>query len=166
MKKVLLLIMLILTFSFLQSQNHKVKAILTYNFTKFLTWQQNDSIDIFKIGVLGNNDYLNNIKIISKNYKVGNKDIEILEFTNIEDLKLCNILYVIQENNIQIPEVIEKIRGFNTLLVTSEAQDISENLGINFIIENNKQKFEVYKDNIENINIEINNKLLKLGIEK
>ena len=68
--------------------------------------------------------------------------------------------------NYILPDILKKINGSNTLLITSEAQELSKNLGINFVILDGKQRFEIYSKNIEKVNIKISEKLLKLGINK
>lgn len=164
MKKIIFTAIFISSFLFVQSQNYKVQAILTYNFTKYLTWTDND--DVFKIGVFRSPDFLTEIKIIAINHKVSEKDIEVFEFYNVEDLEKCNILYVSQNANNEIINIVQKIEEYSTIIITSEANGTVDEIGINLIIVDSKQRFEIYPKNIEKKNIKIDSKLLELGIVK
>ncbi|MCD4794762.1 MAG: YfiR family protein [Bacteroidales bacterium] len=163
MKKIILTAIFISSFLFVQSQNYKIQALLTYNFTKYLTWTDDD---VFKIGVFRSPEFLAEIQIIALNYKVSGKDIEVFEFNNVEDIVKCNILYVSQNANAEIGYVVLEIEEYSTVLITSEANEISEEIGINLIIVDSKQQFEIYPENIEKKNIKIDSKLLEIGIVK
>ncbi len=164
MKKIIFSAILISSFLFVQSQNYKIQALLTYNFTKYLTWTDGD--DVFKIGVFRSPEFLAEIQIIALNYKVSGKDIEVFEFNDVEDIVKCNILYVSQNANAEIGYVVLEIEEYSTVLITSEANEISEEIGINLIIVDSKQQFEIYPENIEKKNIKIDSKLLEIGIVK
>ena len=164
MKKIIFTIIFISSFLFVHSQNYQIQALLIYNFTKYLTWPDND--DVFKIGVFRSSDFLEEIRIIAINYKVSGKDIEVFEFKNIEDLEKCNILYVSHNSNTEIVKIVPEIEEYSTIIITSGANETADEIGINFIVVDLKQRFEIYPENIEKKNIKIDPKLLELGIIK
>ena len=164
MKKIIFTTIFISSFIFVQSQNYKIQALLTYNFTKYLTWTEDD--DVFKIGVFRSPDFFAEIKIIALNYEVSGRNIEVFEFKNVEDIVKCNILYVSQYANAEIGYIVPEIEEYSTILITSEANEISDEVGINLIVVDSKQQFEIYPENIEKKNIKIDSKLLEIGIVK
>lgn len=166
MKKIIFTAVFISSFLFVHSQNYKMQALLTYNFTKYLTWPEEEEEDVFKIGVFRSPDFFSEIKIIALNYKVSGKDIEVLEFNNIEDIEKCNILYVARNANSEIINIVPKIEEYSTIIITSEANGAADEIGINLIILDSNQQFEVYPENIEKKNIIIDPKLLEIGIVK
>jgi len=165
MKKVLLLLLVFVLFQKSFSQNFKVQAIMTYNFTNYLTWSESDEMK-FTIGVYGEGEFLNEMKIISKNFKVKNKEIEVLEFNKVEDIQNCRILYVQENKNDELENIMGAIELYSTVLITDNAKDIQTGNDINFIIEEGKQKFEIYPSNIQKKSIQIDQQLIDMGIVK
>jgi len=165
MKKFFLLILFISIFSFAWTQNYKIQAILTYNFTKYLTWPE-DTLETFKIGVCGNKEYLNEIKIISKNYKVSEREIEVIDFNKTENIRECHICYISSEKKDEIEAISSRIDGLKSLVITSDFGKVIPGISINFIIKDSKQQFEIYPSTILKRDIKINPELLDMGIIK
>ena len=163
MKKLYLLTLLLFPSIFSLSQNYKIQAILTYNLTKYLTWEENTDTT-FKIGVFGNIEFLNELKIISKNYQVYEKSIEILEFKTVNQITDCRMLCVTREMNEELVNIIKHIENQQTLLISDDAKKGIEGQNINFVIQDSKQHFEIYPSNILKKKIKIASELLEIAI--
>jgi hypothetical protein len=69
------------------------------------------------------------------------------------------------ENSAMLPDVLKKMKGKSTLIVTEKLGLAKQGSAINFIIENNKQRFELNKSNIEKYNLKVSSTLEALAIK-
>lgn len=165
MKKLFLILIIIQLFKLGNGQNFKLKAILIYNFTKFITWDD-EKQETFDIGILGNNDIVKELKIISKNYTVLGKPIKIHVFNSTDSIIECNFLYITKEKVEAIDSICNKKNNDNTILISTLPNADGKCISINFVILEGKQRFEIYQNNINNKKVKLNSKLLKIGIIK
>jgi hypothetical protein len=161
----LLLLSLLINIGTVNAQNEKYKAIFIYNFTKYIEWPASVKQDKFIIGVYGNSPIIKNLTNICKNKTAGSKQIEIKHYSSIDQISNCNILYITKSKRNKTTGVASKVNNQNTLIISDE-HHISENgASINFVIKSGKQKFEISKKNIENKGLNVDPKLISLGIK-
>lgn len=147
------------------SSNSKIKATFIYNFTKYIDWPEKYKEGNFVIGVLGTSTFYNELATLLSKKTVGKQIFEIKSYTNSESVTgICHILFITAENSSQLPDVIKKMKGKNTLIVTEKTGMAKQGSGINFVVENNKQRFELNKANIEKYNLKVSSTLASLAI--
>jgi hypothetical protein len=61
-------------------------------------------------------------------------------------------------------EILNKLKGKNVLIVTEKPGFARQGSAINFVIVQNKQKFELNKNNAEKYNLKVSTTLVQLGI--
>lgn len=148
------------------SSNSKIKATFLYNFTKYIDWPEKYKEGNFVIGVLGTSSFYNDLNALLSTKTVGNQKFEIKSYTSIESINgLCHILFIPAENSNLLPDVLKKMKGKSSLIVTEKAGMTKQGAAINFIIENNKQRFELNKANIEKYNLKVSSTLEALAIK-
>lgn len=140
-----------------------MKAILIYQFAKYTIWENEENIAKFRIGIYGNNAELHSELKIIESVKLKDKPVEILNFSDIDDIDSIHLLYVTPGNNIELKRITNKISGKNTLLVSDQCNDESI-IMINFLpLKGKKVQFEVNKANIYYENLNVMPELLLLG---
>ncbi len=143
----------------------KIRAMFLYNFTKNIEWPKSYKQGNFIIGILGTSTLKDELQTIVASKKVGNvQDFEILQFSSTSDIKKCHILYVTSENSAMMKPAQAKIKGKSTLLITEKAGMAKQGAAINFIVVDNKQKFELNKANAEKYDLKVSNNLTSLAI--
>ena len=148
------------------SSNSKIKATFLYNFTKYIDWPDKYKEGNFAIGVLGTTPFYNDLSTLLSTKTVGNQKFEIKSYTNVESITgICHILFIPAENSAMLPDVLKKLKGKSTLIVTEKIGMTKQGSAINFIIENNKQRFELNKTNIEKYNLKVSSILEALAIK-
>jgi hypothetical protein len=148
-----------------EDANAKIKAIYIYNFTKYIEWPDSYKQGNFVVGVMGNNvSLLNELNKMADNKTVGTQHLEIKSITS-PDAASCHILYVLSDYSSQLNEVIEKMKSKSTLIITDKAGLAAKGAGINFVVQENKQKIELNKANIERYKLKVATSLVELAIQ-
>ncbi|HSH67316.1 MAG TPA: YfiR family protein [Bacteroidia bacterium] len=143
----------------------KIKAIYIYNFTKYIEWPDSYKQGNFVIGVIGNNiSLINELNKMAASKTVGSQRLEIKNISSPDDAS-CHIIYLLSDNSSQLSEVMDKIKNKSTLIITDKAGLASKGAAINFVIQENKQKIELNKSNIERYKLKVASSLVELAIQ-
>lgn len=130
-----------------KADEDKVHAMFLYNFTKYIEWSNHEDYNEFQIAVLGDDEsILNALKWMAETKTANGKPIRIIQYGNIGNIDYPQMLYVDVKHKFNIQEILLAIKGKNILLV-------SHNYGfnvsmINFIIVNDKLKYELTEQRI------------------
>jgi len=149
----------------MNAQSERFKALFLYNFIKNIEWPQNSSQSEVVIGILGNNAIKSELETITSNQKSGNQAIRVKVFTSVEEVTNCHIIYVSPNKSNQIAQLSSKVNRQSTLIVSDSRSGISQGASINFIVNDEKLKYEISKHYIEQQGMKVSANLLKMGIE-
>ena len=131
--------------------NSKMKAIFIMNFTKLIEWPVDYREGNFVVGVVGNSPLYTELIKMAKTKKVANQTLEIRKFEAINDIAKCHILYV------------TRVKPNSTLIITAKQGLVDKGSGINFVVKNNRQKFELNKRNVEKKKLKVSANLEALA---
>lgn len=147
------------------SGNARIKATFIYNFTKYIAWPDKYKEGNFIIGILGPSNFYNDLTSLLSTKTVGSQKFEIKSYKNPSEFtSTCHIVFIPTENSYMLPDLLKNMKGKNTLVITEKAGLAKQGAGINFVIENNKQKFEMNKTNIEKYSLKVSGMLVNLAI--
>jgi hypothetical protein len=168
MKKYLLIIAAIFMISNIGfAQNTaKIQSIFIYNFIKLIEWPSAYKSGTFNITVLGNDPIYNELVQLAKAKKAGNQTIKVAKVNNVGDIGNPHILYIPKSKSNTISAAKGNIGAKSTLLISDSKSGISDGADINFIIVDNKPKFEITTKAAVTKKLKISSSLLNLGIEK
>lgn len=160
---------LLLFFLFLitpvKAQLYKYQAAFIYNFTKYIEWPSDNRKGDFIIGILGEDaEIISSLERMALNKKVGSQSIEITIFKNKDAIKKCHILFIPKNKSEYLSIISKKTLIHNTLIITSKEGLAKKGSAINFVVRNNKQKFELNKKNAERYNLKVSKLLERLAI--
>ena len=147
-----------------KAQEDKFKAIFMYNFTKYLQWPDSKQKGDFIIGVFGNSPIITELSIIAEKRKVGNQQIVIKKITDLTELPACNIVYIPINRSDKLDEIVEACKSKNVVIISDKPGMAKAYSGINYVVVNGKQNFEINRKHLEDEGIKINSALLSLGI--
>jgi len=145
--------------------NAKIKAVFIYNFTKYIEWPEEYNSGEFTIGILGSNEALyDELTKMSKVKKVSNQSFSIKSIDNPESMGNPHILYIPEDSTGKLSEALESLKGKSTLVITEKPGLAQRGAGINFVVQGNRQKFELNKSNIESRDLKVANVLEQLAV--
>ena len=148
------------------ASNAKIKATFLYNFTKYIDWPEKYKEGNFVIGILGTSTFYNDLTTLLSTKTVGSQKFEIKSYTDVKSVAgVCHILFVPIENSAILPDILKKMKGKSTLIVTEKSGLAKQGSAINFVVENNKQRFELNKMNTTKYNLKVSSTLEALAIK-
>ena len=149
----------------MNAQNEKVKALFIYNFIKNVEWPQNNAQGDLIVGVLGSNAMKGELESLTSTQRVGNQAIKVKTFSSPDEVTNCHVLYVSPGKSGQIANLSSKLNNQSTLIISDGRNGIAQGAGINFTINDDKLKFEISKNRIEQHGMKVSSNLVKMGIE-
>ncbi|WP_299212208.1 YfiR/HmsC family protein [uncultured Aquimarina sp.] len=124
------------------------RAIFIYNFAQQVGWPNIDQTDTFKIGVLGPDRTIIDLKSMAQKRNIFGKPVEIIRFQFVKNIKDIQLLYVNNKYNYDINYILSKISEKNILLVT---EDYNYNVSmVNMVNVGNSFEYEINEDRIIN----------------
>lgn len=141
-----------------------VKALYIYTFATLVEWPEEKKTGNFIIGVYGDQTavYDELDKKYSDRY-IGSQKIEIRNYYDEKEVYKSHILYVTQRNSQNLPSLASISSKNNVLLVTEQPGGLSSGAVVNFMVQDNQQKYEINKTNARKNNLVIAKKLSNLA---
>ena len=158
------LLILIFSASLTYGQAEKVQAMFVYNFTKYIEWPASTKSGNFVIAILGNSPIYEELIKIAQSKNVGNQTIVVRKINSTSEISDQHIVFISENKSSEIERVTNKIGSNPILLITESSGMIGKGAGINFIIVDNKQRFEMKKENITSKGLKISSELEKFAI--
>lgn len=116
-----------------------------YSFTRYFEWPENKKVGEFVIYVVGKNDALiTELKTLAGKKKVGNQDIEIKNTPAFDPSINAQIVYLAPDVS---TDNISKNKNKGTLIISEGPGGCKQGASINFVVLENKLKFEYSKNN-------------------
>ncbi len=123
------------------------RTIVIFNLAQQINWPNLGAIESFKIGVLGADPVLQNLRAMAQTRRIQGKSVEILNFQYVKDVNNVQLLYVHKKFNFDMYYILNKIKGKNILLVSEDYNFNTSminivNVGTSFAYEVNRRKLE------------------------
>jgi len=143
---------------------YHLKAVYIYNFSQYLTWPQDTPSDNFIIAVIGQSEIIIPLNEIATKEKVGTRNIVIRQFRTVGDIEFCHILFIPKTTKTLLPHILTKVKNTNILLISENEGFARQGTAINFVFVENKIKFEINQQTLEQVGIDASSQLLRLAI--
>lgn len=140
-------------------KDYELKASFLYRFVDYVYWENYSKNQTFKIAILEESPITSALLSMSKN-----KKMNIQEYKNLNDVRFCNILFVPYNCSIPIETILAEFSGKPILIVTEQNGYGKKGAQMNFVMVENKLKFEVNLKAINRSGIGISSFLLQHAI--
>ena len=165
MKNLTLISILVLFLSLTSNatgQYDKFKALYIYNFTKRIDWPESYKEGDFVMGVLGKSAITGHLKEFTKNRKVLDQSIQVINYQNYKDIDTCHLLLITDAYAGDLSKVIDYLVSKPTLVITEEPDAPA---CINFKETQKSLHFQIDPHKIRNKQLKVSQSLINLGIE-
>ena len=165
------------------SREYQIKAAFLYNFIKFVDWPKEKAADPnapVTIGIIGKDPFgsafnpvedkdAKSRKVLIKRFKTfeelkkaGEKDKSLLD-REIGAMRKCHLLFVCSSEEENLVEIINLVKDHSVLTI-GEMKGFIESGGIiNFIMEEQKVRFEINVTTARQAELQIRSQLLRLA---
>ncbi|MBY0425091.1 MAG: YfiR family protein [Cytophagales bacterium] len=145
-------------------QLHKTQAAFIFNFALFINWPKEYQSSNFEISVLGNSEVLDELKTMTSDKLIGEQTVQVKKLNNLKNIGNPNILFIPNEQIFLMKEVLKATENKPCLIVTESDGYSKRGSDINFVLLNNKLKFELNQGVAEAKGLKLPDKLLKLAV--
>jgi hypothetical protein len=144
---------------------YKNQALFVYNFSRMNAWPQEAQSGEFIIGVFGNSPiYKELVDILNR--QAGSRPFVVKQFSNVEDITKCQMIYVTSNQSKQIAAINQKLKQdrIAALVISESRNSIAEGAAVNFVIENDKQRYEISETNARSMGITLGSDMIRLAL--
>jgi hypothetical protein len=146
------------------AQVEKLKAAYLYNFATMINYPATYQGGNFVIIVLGNSPIIAELDAIAKTKKIGSQALEIKKVNSVSEISHAHIVFLPDDHKSKVSEVISKTSSTPTVVVGETEGLSSKGTIFNFILIDQKLRFEVNEDKANSKGIKLAANLVKLGI--
>ena len=146
---------------------YKVKGAFLYNFAKFVEWpavafKTNDSPLI--IGALGDTMLPPDLEQAVEGRTVNGRPVVVRRSKRIEDLMDAHVLFISSSEQADYGRIMGMLTGRGVLTVGESSEFLRQGGVINFVLRDNKVRFEIDRTAAEREGLQISSQLLKLAV--
>jgi hypothetical protein len=141
------------------SNVNQAQSLYIYNFSRLIQWPAGNQTGDFVIGVIGNEKLYNSLITYVANKKVGSQAIVIKKFDTPESLTRCHIVFVGNSKVAAFEDVLSRLHGSNSLIITEKKGMINFGSAIDFFMDQDKLKFVINSGNAEKYNLTVSKSL-------
>lgn len=140
------------------------KSVFTLNFIRYIGWPEAAKQGDFVIGVLRDGSIAKELNAKTVGKKFGYQNIVVKEFKNVDEVTDCQILYVSENINYSkyAQDISSKLNNSNSLIVTEVHGAIDKGSMVNFVIVDQKLKFELSPTNAGKFGLKFSNSLTSM----
>lgn len=143
-------------------QEANLEAAFIYNFTKYIDWGPYARDSIFVIGVAGDSPILESLDAIAASSRINKKRVIVKTINRGAEIAGCDILFISKKSRMPLNFILGKTRP--GVLTISEQPGFAEaGTAFNFIVVNNRLKFEANLKAISSAGLKAGSQLLKLA---
>ena len=140
-----------------------LKAAYIYNFTRYINWDASHDDEDFIIGEMGYSELDSALGTIARNYLVNNHRITLKHYSRPENIDYCHVLFIPEKCGYPLRSILGRL-GKGVLTVAERKGYAREGVALNFVLVNDKLKFEANEKAINNMGLKASSQLLKLAI--
>jgi hypothetical protein len=146
-----------------QTDIPKAQAMFIYNFSRLIEWPASYKSGPFIIGFIGSSSTHEQMESFSVGKSVGSQPISVQKFASVADISSCHILFVPFSKTKEMVNILSKLQGKSTLIITEKNGAINDGSAINFVVVDDKLKFEFKPDNATKYQIKVSSKLNEMA---
>jgi|SRR5690348_2285263 uncharacterized protein DUF4154 len=149
-----------------RAPEYQVKAAFLYNFAKFVEWPAQafpSSSAPFRICVLGRDPFGDTFTGIVQGKLISGHPIVALTLPSAAEVRPCHVLFIGNTDSATLKAALDRMRGFPILTVGESADFLALGGMINFVLEDDRVRFEINLAAAELHHLKLSSKLLAVA---
>jgi uncharacterized protein DUF4154 len=145
---------------------HEVKATYVYKFAPFVEWPPGafaSATSAVVICVMGNDETGKLVADAARGQSAGERPIDVRYVTQAMSMRECHIVYIGVRESERRKAIAERLQGAPVLTITDVPADAPDEGIINFVLQDNRVRFEIDLDAAARNQLVISSKLLRLA---
>jgi hypothetical protein len=145
-----------------------LKAAFLYKFLNYVEWPDDSLADValpFTIGVLGARELADELAGITADRSIENRSIQVRQVRAEDALEQLHILFIGEQEDERLGSLIAPARSRPILTVTESDNALSAGSIINFVVEEDRVRFEVSLSEAEQSQLRLDSRLLAVARE-
>lgn len=150
-----------------QPTEYQIKAAFIFNFAKFVDWPPNTFTETnspIVVGILGKNVFEGNLEKIIGNKTINNRPFRFVDLASPTEAARCHILFISPSEKDNVRKIVEGLHHASVLTISETDHFVDAGGMINFVIEDNKIRFEINNTAAKKAGLQISSKLLSLAV--
>ena len=140
-----------------------IKAAFLFNFTQFIEWPATATTDPFKVCVVADPAFGAAVDRTVLGESIGHRPIVRVTPATADAARDCQILFLGRQENDRLDRWMAAVKGQPVLIVAESRAAWDRGAHINFVVENNRVKFDVNRDGAARAGLSISSKLLRVA---
>lgn len=120
----------------------EVRAKWIFNIAPGVTWENEENISKYTIGVFSSNNEFIALKKLAETRLINGKPVDVVKYENYKDVKPNHIVFVTKNENANLGFIYQKLKGKNVLIISDRSRQPDYSV-INFNHANAKQPFTI-----------------------
>jgi hypothetical protein len=140
-----------------------IKAAFLFNFTKFVEWPATDRTRPFRICTVAEPAFGTAVERTIAGETAGGRPIEHVTPPTPDAARSCHMLFVGRVENDRLERWLAAVRGAPMLVVGESRAAWDRGAHINFVVDENRVKFDVNPDAASRAGLTVSSKLLRVA---
>lgn len=145
---------------------YEVKAAFLFNFLKFIEWPTDHLTQAgspILIGILGEDPFDDALDQVVRGKAIDGRPVLIKRAKTVEPLRSCHIVFVSRSERKRLSQITSELSDAGVVTVSDTEEFLERGGIINFVIENNRVRFDINKRIADRAGLKISSKLLVLA---
>jgi len=142
-----------------------VKAAFLYRFTGYVDWPPQAAADPqFTIAVLDDAGVATELERLLQNRQIQNRPAQVRPIKNLRELDGAQMLYIGGSHRDDLHRLISSVAGRPVLVVTSQEGGLDAGSSVNFLLIDQRVRFEISLDAAQGSGLRVASELLAVAI--
>jgi hypothetical protein len=143
---------------------YEVKAAYLVNFARFVQWPPSTKVDSVEICVLGQDPFGRRLADLVAGEQVDGKDMRVKHVDNASAARTCQVLFIDRIAGKELAQIMKELSATPVLTVSDLPNFISQGGIIQFVLKDNRVRFEINLANAERVALTLNARLLNVAL--
>jgi len=149
-----------------KATEHDVEAAYLLNFLKFIQWPASvaGASNTIGICVLGRDPFGSVLDMLVAGQQIDGRTVMVRRLAGTNDLAGCRVVFIDSSENARLPMALAALDSLPVLTVSNIPDFISRGGMIQFVLKENRVRFEINVANAERVGLSLSARLLNVAL--